>query len=118
LLFNRHFGIRRGHLLFFAILVYIPIVSRKRGNPGRSLSESCSWFPSMNYWSQSKPMVQQLEDTFMALMGRNTRPVQGCQTFLGPNLPKWEKYTKGPQTIPNVQKLYPLALKYLNSHKI
>jgi hypothetical protein len=37
---------------------------------------------------------------------------QGCQIFLDPNTPKWEKYTKGPQTIPNGQKLYQNALKY------
>jgi hypothetical protein len=39
---------------------------------------------------------------------------QGCQIFLGPNIPKWEKYTyqmatnytKRPQIIPNGHKIY------------
>jgi hypothetical protein len=30
----------------------------------------------------------------------------GCQIFLDPNIPNWEKCTKGPQTIPNGHKLY------------
>jgi hypothetical protein len=38
--------------------------------------------------------------------------VQGCQIFLGPNIPKWEKYTKLPQTIPNCHKLCQMAMKY------
>jgi hypothetical protein len=31
---------------------------------------------------------------------------QGCQIFLGPNIPNWEKYNKRPQTIPNGHKIY------------
>jgi hypothetical protein len=31
---------------------------------------------------------------------------QGCQIFLGPNIPKWEKYTKWQKTIHNDHKLY------------
>jgi hypothetical protein len=30
---------------------------------------------------------------------------QGCQTFFGPDIPNWEKYTKEPQTIPKSHKL-------------
>jgi hypothetical protein len=37
---------------------------------------------------------------------------QGCQIFLGPNIPKCKKYTKWPQTIPKGHKLYQIALKY------
>jgi hypothetical protein len=37
---------------------------------------------------------------------------QGCQIFLGPNIPNWEKYTKLPQTKPNGHKLYQMAIKY------
>jgi hypothetical protein len=33
-------------------------------------------------------------------------PNQGCQIFLGPNIPKWEKQVKWPQTIPNCRTLY------------
>jgi hypothetical protein len=36
---------------------------------------------------------------------------QGCQIFLGPNIPKREKYTKWPQTIPNDNKIYQIAVK-------
>jgi hypothetical protein len=38
--------------------------------------------------------------------------LQGCQIFLGPSIPKWEKYSKSPQTIPNSHKLYQMAVKY------
>jgi hypothetical protein len=38
--------------------------------------------------------------------------VQGCQIFLGPNIPNWEKYDKCRQTIPNGRKLYQMAIKY------
>jgi hypothetical protein len=37
---------------------------------------------------------------------------QGCQIFLCPNIPKREKYTKLPQTIPNGHKIYQMAVKY------
>jgi hypothetical protein len=45
---------------------------------------------------------------------------QGCQIFLGTNIPKREKYTKGPQTTPNGHgyiisnghKLYQMAEKF------
>jgi hypothetical protein len=37
---------------------------------------------------------------------------KGCQIFLGPNLPKREKYTKGPQTTPNGQPLYQITTNY------
>jgi hypothetical protein len=43
---------------------------------------------------------------------------QGCQIFLGPNIPNWEKYDKRPLTIPNGHKLYQMAIKYSNGHKI
>jgi hypothetical protein len=36
---------------------------------------------------------------------------QGCQIFLGPNIPKREKYTKRPQTIQNIYKLYQMTEK-------
>jgi hypothetical protein len=36
---------------------------------------------------------------------------QGCQIFLGPNIPNWEKYTNWPQTIPTGHKLYQMAIK-------
>jgi hypothetical protein len=39
-------------------------------------------------------------------------PVQGCQIFLGPNIPKREKYTKWPKTIPSGHTLYQMAVKY------
>jgi hypothetical protein len=39
---------------------------------------------------------------------------QGCQIFLGTNIPKLEKYTKGPQTTPNGDKFYQMAVKYTN----
>jgi hypothetical protein len=38
--------------------------------------------------------------------------LQGCQIFLGPNIPKRELYTKWPQTVPNGHKLYQLIKKY------
>jgi hypothetical protein len=52
--------------------------------------------------------------------GRKSSVTQGCQIFLGPNLPKRSKYTNGPQTtpnghalcIPNIHKLYQMAVKY------
>jgi hypothetical protein len=37
---------------------------------------------------------------------------QGCQIFLGPNIPRREKYNKWPQTIPNGHKLYQMDIKY------
>jgi hypothetical protein len=37
---------------------------------------------------------------------------QGLPDFFGPNTPKWEKYTKWPQTIPNSHKLCQMAVKY------
>jgi hypothetical protein len=37
---------------------------------------------------------------------------QGCQIFLDPNIPKWEKYTKWTQTKPNGHKLYQMAITY------
>jgi hypothetical protein len=44
---------------------------------------------------------------------------QGCQIFLGPNIPKWENIcTKWPQTIPNGHKLYQMIKNIPNGHKI
>jgi hypothetical protein len=40
---------------------------------------------------------------------------QGCQIFLGPDIPKRENYTKRTQTIPNGHKIYHRALKYSKS---
>jgi hypothetical protein len=41
--------------------------------------------------------------------GRN----QGCQIYLGSNIPKWEIYTKLLyQTVPDGHKLYQIAIKY------
>jgi hypothetical protein len=37
---------------------------------------------------------------------------QGCQIFLGPNIPNWEKYTKWPQVIPNGHQLNQMDVKY------
>jgi hypothetical protein len=44
----------------------------------------------------------------------------GCQNFLGPNIPKWEKiyptttnYTKLPYIIPNDHELYQTAIHYV-----
>jgi hypothetical protein len=37
---------------------------------------------------------------------------QGCQIFLGPNIPKCKKYTKWPQTLPKGHKLYQMAVRY------
>jgi hypothetical protein len=37
---------------------------------------------------------------------------QSCHIFLGTNIPKREKYTKWPQTLPNGRKLYQMAMKY------
>jgi hypothetical protein len=40
-------------------------------------------------------------------------PHQGCQIFLGPNIPKRKKYTKWPETIPKGhKKMYQMAVKY------
>jgi hypothetical protein len=36
----------------------------------------------------------------------------GCQIFLGQNIPKWEQFTKLPQTIPNCHTLCQIAIKY------
>jgi hypothetical protein len=36
---------------------------------------------------------------------------QGCQIFLGPNIPKRKKYAKWPKTIPKGHKLYQMAVK-------
>jgi hypothetical protein len=38
--------------------------------------------------------------------------VHGRQIFLGPNIPKWEKYTKCPQATPNCHTLCRMAIKY------
>jgi hypothetical protein len=38
-------------------------------------------------------------------------PDQGCQIFLGPNIPKREKYNKWSQAITNDHKLYQIAIK-------
>jgi hypothetical protein len=37
---------------------------------------------------------------------------QGCQIFLVPNIPKWEKYIKWPQTRPKGCKIDAMAVKY------
>jgi hypothetical protein len=37
---------------------------------------------------------------------------QGCQIFLGPNIPNREKYTKWPPTIPNGHELYQMGVNY------
>jgi hypothetical protein len=37
---------------------------------------------------------------------------QGCQIYLGSNIPNWEKYNMRPQTIPNGHKIYQMAIKY------
>jgi hypothetical protein len=49
--------------------------------------------------------------------------LQGCQIFLGPNIPKREQYTKGPKmaihyskwpyVIPNDHTLYQMAIHYI-----
>jgi hypothetical protein len=39
---------------------------------------------------------------------------QGCQIFLGPNIPKWKKY----QMTTSGHKLYPMAVNIPNGHKI
>jgi hypothetical protein len=49
---------------------------------------------------------------------RSSVDIQGCQIFLGPNIPKRENYTKGTQTIPNDHKIYDKAVKYPNGHTI
>jgi hypothetical protein len=36
---------------------------------------------------------------------------QGCQIFLGPKYQNGEKYTKVPHNIPNVHKIFPMAVK-------
>jgi hypothetical protein len=38
--------------------------------------------------------------------------VQSCQIFLGPKIPKREKYTKEPQTTPNGHTLFQMAMNY------
>jgi hypothetical protein len=50
---------------------------------------------------------------------------QGCQIYLCPNIPKREKYTKGPQTTPNGHTLYQMGINYTkrpyvipNDHKL
>jgi hypothetical protein len=40
--------------------------------------------------------------TFLQKIDQN----QGCQIFLGPNIPHCEKYNKRPQTISNGDELY------------
>jgi hypothetical protein len=42
----------------------------------------------------------------------NKLPNRACQSFLGPSIPKCEKYTKGPQTTPNGNTLYQMAINY------
>jgi hypothetical protein len=37
---------------------------------------------------------------------------QGCQIFLGPNIPKRGKYTKWTQTLPTCHRLHQMAVKY------
>jgi hypothetical protein len=37
---------------------------------------------------------------------------QGCQIFLGPNIPTRKKYTRWPQTISRFHKLYQMDVKY------
>jgi hypothetical protein len=37
---------------------------------------------------------------------------QSCRIFLGTNIPKREKYTKWPQTIPNCHKINQIAQKH------
>jgi hypothetical protein len=48
----------------------------------------------------------------LGMMKSSETLAQGCQIFLGPNIPKWEKYTKRPLTRPNDQKLYQMAVNY------
>jgi hypothetical protein len=98
-----------------------------------SSSDNCCWCCNLslsspcfecNEWRQSK----------QALACRNFEPKtcfdlgghfflhtkkarrQGCQIFLGPNLPKWEKtnYTKRPKIIPNGRKIFQMVIKYKN----
>jgi hypothetical protein len=38
--------------------------------------------------------------------------IQGCQIFVGPKIPKREKYTNRQKTIPNDRKLHQMAVKY------
>jgi hypothetical protein len=54
-----------------------------------------------------------------------TTTYQGCQIFLGPNIPKREKHTHWPQTIPNGHILYQMVINntkrpYIisNGHKL
>jgi hypothetical protein len=63
-----------------------------------------------------------VQDLRPAEPGEFTRLHQDCQIFLGPNIPKWEKYTIRPQTIPNGHKLgipngriiFQMVIKYTN----
>jgi hypothetical protein len=43
---------------------------------------------------------------------------QGLPDFSRNNIPKWEKYTKWPQNIPNVHRIYQIAVNIQNGHKI
>jgi hypothetical protein len=36
---------------------------------------------------------------------------QGCQIFLGPNIPKHIKYTRLPETIPKGRKIFQMVIK-------
>jgi hypothetical protein len=45
---------------------------------------------------------------------KKTFSKHGCTIFLGPNIPKWEKYTKLPYIIPNVPKIFQMIIKCNN----
>jgi hypothetical protein len=45
------------------------------------------------------------------ILEKSFQSEQGCQIFRGPNTPKWEQFTKWPQTIPNGHKLNQMSIK-------
>jgi hypothetical protein len=66
----------------------------------------------------SKSIIVEASETFAAMLHtfkkalRVSGAKQGCQIFLGTIYQKGGKYTKVPQNMPNVHKIYQMAAKY------
>jgi hypothetical protein len=124
-------GIVHCHLVCIGHLVYFSrfgiLYQEKSGNPGYHMQPEAETHASIspsifatifcrNVSDPERPDSADL-DNLIQFGGtesplRNRDRNQGCQIFLGPNIPKWKKYTQWPQILPNGQKLYQMAIKY------
>jgi hypothetical protein len=71
-----------------------------------------------NTKTRKKAIVLYSEESPLLDQALQVARLQGCQIFLGPNIPKRHKYTKGPQTTPNGHTLFQVAINYTKWPKI